>query len=195
MLEIRSCKNKIKVFSERAIRRTPPSVDWHRIRDSVTHLLRELCSVARRGWGSWACSAWRREGWEGTFKMPLNIRRVGVRRTGPNSFQWWPATGQGATGTNWSLGSSSWTRGRTSSLWGWRSPGTGSPGSLWSLLLWRYSRPAWTRSCAACSGWPTEVPANPEHSVILWKSECGNEICWWQSQKPCQYRKLEYHKK
>jgi len=23
---------------------------------------------------------------------------------------------------------------------------------LWSLLLWRYSRPAWTRSCAACSG-------------------------------------------
>jgi len=24
------------------------------------------------------------------------------------------------------------------------------PGSLWILLLWRYSRPAWTRSCAAC---------------------------------------------
>ena len=23
-----------------------------------------------------------------------------------------------------------------------------------SLPLWRYSRPAWTRSCAACSGWP-----------------------------------------
>jgi len=21
---------------------------------------------------------------------------------------------------------------------------------LWILLLWRYSRPAWTRSCAAC---------------------------------------------
>jgi len=32
--------------------------------------------------------------------------------------------------------------GRTSSLWGWRSPGTGCPGRLWSLL-WRYSRPAW----------------------------------------------------
>ena len=40
------------------------------------------------------------------------------------------------------------------SLWGWRSPGTGCPGRLWSLLLWRYSRPAWTRSCTACSGWP-----------------------------------------
>ena len=35
-----------------------------------------------------------------TFEMPLNICRVGVRRTGPDSFQWCPATGQGATGTN-----------------------------------------------------------------------------------------------
>jgi len=31
----------------------------------------------------------------------------GVRGTGPGSFQWCPATGQGATGTNWSRGSSS----------------------------------------------------------------------------------------
>jgi len=23
---------------------------------------------------------------------------------------------------------------------------------VWGLLLWRYSRPAWTRSSAACSG-------------------------------------------
>ena len=61
------------------------------------------------------------------------------------------------------------------SHWGWRSPGPGCPGRLWSLLLWRYSSPAWTRSCAACSGWPcfsrswtgwpTEVPSNPDHSV------------------------------
>jgi len=29
--------------------------------------------------------------------------------------------------------------------------GTGTEqGRLWSLLLWRYSRPAWTGSCAAC---------------------------------------------
>ena len=39
------------------------------------------------------------------------------------------------------------------SKWGWQSPGPGCPGRLWSLL-WGYSRPAWTRSCAACSGWP-----------------------------------------
>ena len=80
--------------------------------------------------------------------------RVGVRRMGPDSCQWCPATGQGATGTKWRRGSSSWTRGRTSSLWGWQSPGPGCPGRLWSLLLWRYSRPAWMRCCAACSGWP-----------------------------------------
>ena len=63
-------------------------------------------------------------------------------------------TVQGAKGTNWTIGSSTWTQGRISSLWGWRSPGPGCPGRLWSLLLWRYSSPAWTRSCAACCRWP-----------------------------------------
>jgi len=59
----------------------------------------------------------------------------------PSSFQWCLARGQGAMGTNGSRGSSVWTWGRTSSLWGWRSAGTGCPGRLWSLLLWRYSDP------------------------------------------------------
>ena len=86
--------------------------------------------------------------------MPTNIWRVGVRRMGPSSFQWCPVTGQGAMGTNWSTASSSWTWGKTSSLWGWRRPGTGCPGRLRSLLLWRYSRPTWTRSSAACCRWP-----------------------------------------
>ena len=36
----------------------------------------------------------------GDLEMPLNICRVGVRRTGPDSFQWCPVAGQGATGTN-----------------------------------------------------------------------------------------------
>ena len=35
-----------------------------------------------------------------------------------------------------------------------RSTRTGCPGRLWSLLLWRYSRLAWTRSCAACCRQP-----------------------------------------
>ena len=33
-----------------------------------------------------------------------------------------------------------------------QTPGAGCPGRLWSLPLWRYSSPAWTRCCAACSG-------------------------------------------
>ena len=86
--------------------------------------------------------------------MLTNIRRVDVRRMGPNSFQQCPVTGQGAMGTNWSTGSSTWTWRRSSSLWGWRNPGKGCPGRLWSLILWRCSRPTWTRSCAACCRCP-----------------------------------------
>ena len=65
--------------------------------------------------------------------------------------------------------------------------GTGCPGRLWSLLLWRYSRPAWTRSSAVCcrqegwTRWPTEVPSNPYHSVILWF--CDSVILWFCSYK------------
>ena len=81
--------------------------------------------------------------------------------------------------TNWGTGSSIWTWGRTSSLWGWRSTGTGCPGRLWSLLLWRYSRPTWTRSCAACCRWPCfgrgGGPDDPQRSLptptILWFCE------------------------
>ena len=109
--------------------------------------------------------------------MLINIWRVGVRRMGPNSFQWCPVTGQGATGTNWSIGSSIWTRGRTSSLWGWWSTGTGSPGRLWILPLWRYSRPAWTRSCAACCRWLCFGLDDPQRSLptptILWFCDSG----------------------
>ena len=119
--------------------------------------------------------------------MPINIWRVGVRRMGPSSFQWCPATGQGAMGTKWSTGSSVWTWGRTSSLWGWRSTGTGCPGRLWSLLLWRYSRPAWTGSSAAYCRWPCFSRRvgldDPQRSLptptILWfcDSVIPTEIC------------------
>ena len=59
-------------------------------------------------------------------------------------------------------------------LWVWQSAGTGCPEQLWSLHLWRYSKPTWMRSCAACSRqrgwtrWSQEVPSNSYHSVILW---------------------------
>ena len=73
--------------------------------------------------------------------------------------------------------------GRTSSFWGWWSPGTGCPGRLWSLLLWRSSRPAWTRSCAACCKWPCFGRGvglgDPQRSLptpnILWF--CDSWVC------------------
>ena len=143
-------------------------------------------SPTRRGWGSWACSAWRREGCEGTLEMPTNISRVDVKRMGPSSFQWCPVTGQGAMGTNWSIGSSVWTWGRSSSLWGWRSTGTDCPGRLWSVLLWRYSRPTWTMSCAACCRWPCFGRGvgldDPQRSLptsnILWFCESSYLHCY-----------------
>jgi len=134
-------------------------------------------SPMRKGWGSWACLAWRRL--RGDL---LSFLSVGVRRMRPNSFQRCSATGQGATSTNWSMGSSSWTWGRTSLLWAWQSTATGCPEGLWILLLWTYSNPAWTQSCATWCRWPCfgrrggwtrwspEVPSNSYHSVILWFS-------------------------
>ena len=107
----------------------------------------------RKGWGSWACSAWRREDWDGILEMFVNIFRACVKRMGPDSFQWCPATGLEATGTKWSIRGSIWTWGRTSLLWGWQITGTGCPGGLWSLLLRRYSKPTWTQAYAACSRW------------------------------------------
>ena len=91
---------------------------------------------------------------------------------------------QGVMGTNWGTGSSVWTWGGTSSLWGWRSTGTGCPGRLWSLLLWRYSRSAWTRSCADCCRWPCFGGGvgldDPQRSLptptILWF--CDSVILW-----------------
>ena len=111
--------------------------------------------------------------------MLTSVFRVGVKRMEPDSFQWCPVRGQGATGTNWRSGSSVWTWGRPTLLWVWQSTGTGCPEVWWILFPWRYSRPNWMQSCAACSRWPCfgsrgwtrcfpEVPSNPYHSMILW---------------------------
>jgi len=55
------------------------------------------------------------------------------------------------------------------------STGTGGPETLWSLLLWGYSKPAWTPTCAACcrepalaggwARWLLEITFNPYSSV------------------------------
>ena len=119
--------------------------------------------------------------------MLTNTWRVGVRRMGPSSFQWCPATGQGALGTNWGTGSSVWTWGRTS-FWGWRSTGTGCPGRWWSLVLWRYSRPTWTRSCVICCRQPCFGRGvgldDPQRSLPF----CDSVILWpLYDSNPCSH--------
>ena len=109
-----------------------------------------------------------------------NILWAGVKRMGPDSFQWGPATGQGATDINWSLGSSRWTRGRTSSHWGWRSTGTGCPEGLSRLLLYAYSKPAWMRSCASCCRWTCSgsgVGLDDTQSPFLLLPFCDSVVC------------------
>ena len=137
--------------------------------------------------------------------MLINIWRVGVRRMGTDPFQWCPVTGQGAMGTNWIIGSTVWTWGRTSLLWGWQSTGTGCPEGMWSLLLWRYWKPAWTRSCAICSRWPCfgrrVALDDPQKSLptptILWfcdqksVSFSGDQKVWRFSEKKNGYIKIK----
>ena len=62
------------------------------------------------------------------------------------------------------------------------STGTGCPGRLWSLLLWRYSRPAWTRSSTTYCRWPCFGRRvgldDPQRSLptptILWFCDSGD---------------------
>lgn len=83
-----------------------------------------------------------------------NILWAGVKRTGADSLQWYPATGQGVTGTNWNTGHSTWVWGKKTCLLWWRqSTETGSSERLWSLRLQRHSKPTQTWSCATCCRW------------------------------------------
>lgn len=104
---------------------------------------------------------------------------AGVKWMGLGSF-WWclvtvAVTGKGAMSLNENIRSSIKTCERTFLLWGWWSTGTGCPEKLWCLLLWRYTRPAWTLSCAiycrepALAGGITrsasKIPSNPYDSM------------------------------
>ena len=69
-------------------------------------------------------------------------------RSARGSRGWSPRPWRGSN-TIWTWHLGTWFR-RHGGVGVFRSPGPGCPGRWWSLLLWRYSRPAWIRSCAAC---------------------------------------------
>ena len=55
-------------------------------------------SCMRKGWETWGCSVWKKEGWG-----------EGVKWMEPGSVWWCTVTEQGKTGTNWNIRSSIWT--------------------------------------------------------------------------------------
>jgi len=105
-------------------------------------------SCLRKGWGTWGCSAWRREGWEGISSIFINISGANVKSVGADSFQWCTTVVQGTMSRNWNTESSIQTWERSSSLLEWQSTGTGCPERCWNLLLWRYSGLIWTPTCS-----------------------------------------------
>ena len=58
------------------------------------------------------------------------------------------------------------------------------PGRLWILLLWRYSEPAWMRSCATCSKWSCfgkgveldDLQRSLSTPTILWFCDPSNQL-------------------
>lgn len=106
--------------------------------------------------------------------MFISVLSVGVKETQPTSFQCSVGTGEGEMAINWSIESFTPIH-EGPSQWGWQSTGVGCPGRLWNLL-WRYPRPIWIPSCAACCRgsalqrswiwWFLEVPSRLYSSVI-----------------------------
>ena len=124
------------------------------------------------------CSTLRKEDSEVILLIFINILSVGVKQTLSTSSQRSVGTGQGEMAINWSMECSASICEGTSSWWGWQSTGTGR---LWILLPWRYSRPAWTPTCAAwCRGLCRGIGL-----YDLWRSLPAPTILWFCDQHGC----------
>jgi len=119
--------------------------------------------------------------------MFINILSVGVEEEQPTSFQLSMRTEQREMDINLNIGGSTPVYEGTSSQQGLWSTGTDCPGGLRILLLWRYSRPVWIPTCAACcrtpalqGGWTQcslEDPSSPYSSVIPWQLQWCRLTC------------------
>lgn len=124
---------------------------------------------------------WQRKA-EGTGLLSLVNRRL--REDLTNAYKYFkarcqedgdrhfPVTGQGAVGTNWSAGSSTWVWGKKL-LWGDRAPGGGCSERFCNLLPWAYSKLLWVNLLwqGAWTGGSPEVTSSPNHSMIVWFGE------------------------
>lgn len=93
----------------------------------------------------------------------------------------WPfsvvsVTRQGAIGTNYNVGNSIRTWGKTSLHRGLQSTGTIWPEKLWILLLWRYSEPSCMLSCV--TNW-RELDLEEGLGLIFWNPT--QPLCFFDS--------------
>jgi len=79
--------------------------------------------------------------------------REGAKKMKPLFFQWFPASGKEAMGTNWSTGGSLWTPGSIAVLCRCQSTGTGCPQAVGSPP-WGWLKAAWMWAWAPCCGCP-----------------------------------------
>ena len=108
----------------------------------------------RKGWGNCICSAWRREGWEGDLISGSKYLKGGCQEDGARLFSVVPSNR--TTGNGHKLKHRKFRLNMRKNFFPLRvtEPWNRLPRTWWSLLLWRYSKPPWMRSCAACCRWP-----------------------------------------
>ena len=61
-------------------------------------------SPVKKGWGNWACLAWRREGTGETSLWPSSTWRENINRKGNDCLRGWIVIGQGGMVLNWDRG-------------------------------------------------------------------------------------------
>jgi len=77
------------------------------VKTSIEHIWRSegwSTSPIRKGWGNWACLAWRREGSGETSLRPSSTWREHINRRGNGCLWRWIVIGQGEMVLNWDRG-------------------------------------------------------------------------------------------
>jgi len=137
-------------------------------------------SPMRKGWGNWACLAWRREGLGETSLWPSGTWREHINRKGSGCLQGWTVIGQGGMVLNSDRGGLRWILGRSFSHrvvmhWNRLPKEVVDAPSLEAFkarldvalgsLVW------WLSTLHIAGGWNSMIIValfNPGHNMILW---------------------------